>query len=147
MRLKLEVSDSPVKTIHLSAGQMLSDARPHLSAAKGSSHKPQGIPFLPIAAFIKHPVSHCHNTNFPRSCTKGARIFEQLSPATDTLAANLLKDDRPGHHLLTHKRHLRGERLKFYAGLICVRNANYSMAHSNHRPPLRARSPTPTPGN
>lgn len=99
MFLKLKVSDSPVKTIHLSAGQMLSKAFLHLSVAQRSGKKPQGISLLPIAAFIKHFVSLCHNTNFPYSCTKGARIFEQLSPARDILSANLLKDEGPAHHL------------------------------------------------
>lgn len=36
MCLKLKVSDSPVKTSHLSAGQMLSKAFLHLSVARGA---------------------------------------------------------------------------------------------------------------
>lgn len=59
----------------------------------------RGIQLLPIAAFIKHFVSHCHNTNFPCSRTKGAQSSEQLSPAVDILSANLLKDDRAAHRL------------------------------------------------
>ena len=41
--LQLKVSDSPVKTIHLSAGQMLSKAFLHLSGAEQRGKKPQGI--------------------------------------------------------------------------------------------------------
>lgn len=41
--LQLKVSDSPVKTIHLSAGQMLSKTFLHLSGAKQRGKKPQGI--------------------------------------------------------------------------------------------------------
>lgn len=99
MCLQLKVSDSPVKTIHLSAGQMLSKAFLHLSVAERAGKKPPGIQLLPIAAFTKHFVSHCHNTNFPCSRTKGAQSLEQLGPAIDILSANPLKDDRPAHHL------------------------------------------------
>lgn len=99
MCLQLKVSDSPVKTIHLSTGQMLSKVFLHLSGAERAGKKPPGIQLLPIAAFTKHFVSHCHNTNFPCSRTKGAQSLEQLCPAVDILSANPLKDDRPAHHL------------------------------------------------
>lgn len=99
MCLQLKVSDSPVKTIHLSTGQMLSKAFLHLSVAEQAGKKPPGIQLLPIAAFTKHFVSHCHNTNFPCSRTKGVQSLEQLGPAVDILSANPLKDDCPAHHL------------------------------------------------
>lgn len=131
MCLKLKVSDSPVKTSHLSAGQMLSKAFLHLSVAKRSRKEPQGIWLLPIAAFIKHFVSHCLNTNCPCSCIKGAQIFE-LSPAIDILSTNLLKDDRrPTLCSTTHTRYLWREQLRFYPCFSCVWKAKCLTVHEN----------------